>query len=214
MYFVNITYFKSSGKYYAEGEYRSEKDNLSDIFKECREMLKSGNRPGLVDGPCEFYAVVESPEHPHNHPCLIVPENTLCSPDNPPFDTLEPMAPLNTPKGREQASWCAELMRIGTEIRKHHPAHCRCSSKVVTGKLTIIARDTPDPERLATLQYIERQHAKWCASEAWTKEGGKYAKSLEAWLSPTRRLWENEPLLATAKAEYVDRYAMESGGAE
>lgn len=37
-------------------------------------MFAEGTRSGLVDGTNEFYALVEVPEHPHNHPYLIIPE--------------------------------------------------------------------------------------------------------------------------------------------
>ncbi len=73
---VKLTYFKDTGKYYSEGEYTSNKLQLFEIFSEVRQMLASGTRPGLVDGKNEFYAVVDVPEHPHRHPCLIIPEKS------------------------------------------------------------------------------------------------------------------------------------------
>lgn len=71
---VQLTYFKDSGKFYTEGEYMSKKLNMFEIFEEVEHMLAAGSRPGLVSGRNEFYAVVNVPDHPHNHPFLIVPE--------------------------------------------------------------------------------------------------------------------------------------------
>lgn len=71
---VTLTYFKRSGKYYSEGKYTSQKVSLYEIWEEIRDKLHHGDRPGLVDGKNEFYVTVDVPEHPHNHPHLIVPE--------------------------------------------------------------------------------------------------------------------------------------------
>jgi len=73
-YRVNLTYFKPSGKYYSEGDYQSNKENLWEIFQEVKNKLAAGDRPGLVDGPNTFYAVINVPEHPHDHPFLVVPD--------------------------------------------------------------------------------------------------------------------------------------------
>ena len=70
---VVLNYFNHTGKWYSEGEYQSKKLNLWEIWDEVKGMLAEGKRPGLVDGINEFYVVVEAPEHPHNHPFLIVP---------------------------------------------------------------------------------------------------------------------------------------------
>lgn len=72
---VQLTYFKDSGKFYTEGEYMSKKLNMFEIFEEVEHMLAAGSRPGLVHGRNEFYVVVNVPDHPHNHPFLIVPES-------------------------------------------------------------------------------------------------------------------------------------------
>lgn len=71
---VELTYFKSSGKYYSEGSYLSEKLHLFDIFEEVKRMLAEENRPGLVSGPNEFYVLINVPNHPHAHPALIAPK--------------------------------------------------------------------------------------------------------------------------------------------
>lgn len=56
---VKLTYFKRSGKYYANGEYRTDPMMYYDIVTEVRRMLNGGNLPGLVDGCKEFDILVE-----------------------------------------------------------------------------------------------------------------------------------------------------------
>lgn len=70
---VKLTYFRETGKFYTEGEYTSKKLNLWEIWDELRDMLRAGKRPGLVDGKCEFYVLVEVPDHPFAHPRMIMP---------------------------------------------------------------------------------------------------------------------------------------------
>lgn len=55
---VHLTYYKSSGKYYSEGRYVSEKKHFYEVVDEIRDMLNTGKRPGLVDG-FEFHVVAE-----------------------------------------------------------------------------------------------------------------------------------------------------------
>ena len=43
----------------------------------------------------------------------------------------------------------------------------------------------------AALEAIQTGHAAWCATERWTKEGGRYAPKLAAWLA--EQGWEDEP---------------------
>jgi hypothetical protein len=56
---VNLKYFKSSGKYYTSGEYRSSLKMYYDIVTEVRQMLRDGHLPGLVVGCKEFDILVE-----------------------------------------------------------------------------------------------------------------------------------------------------------
>lgn len=70
---VKLTYFKQRGKYYSNGDYLSKKLQMYEIFQEVAEMLKQGNRPGLVDGGTDhFHCLIEVPDHPHNHPFLHI----------------------------------------------------------------------------------------------------------------------------------------------
>lgn len=72
MYTVRLMYFKSSGKYYAQGEYSTNMEGMWAIFAEVKAMLSRGQRPGLVDGHSGYSVVVDCPEHPHNHPALMM----------------------------------------------------------------------------------------------------------------------------------------------
>lgn len=74
---VRLVYFQSSGKYFSEGEYETEKENLCQIFAEVREMSQDGRLPGLVFGCTEFHVLInvpKHPQHPYNHPRLILVE--------------------------------------------------------------------------------------------------------------------------------------------
>lgn len=46
---VTLTYFKPGGKYYGEGEYRTEQDSFWKIVDEVYKKLLNGDNPGLVD---------------------------------------------------------------------------------------------------------------------------------------------------------------------
>ncbi len=71
-YKVELTYFKESGKYYSEGEYVSEQEELWEIWAEIRGMFRQGKRPGLVNGKQKFNTLVSVPDHPHDHPHFIM----------------------------------------------------------------------------------------------------------------------------------------------
>lgn len=76
MWNVKLTYFKfdhQSGKYYAEGEFDSNKDHLFEIWEQVREMLNEKRLPGLVENHSAFYVLAEVPGHPFEHPHLLVP---------------------------------------------------------------------------------------------------------------------------------------------
>lgn len=73
---VNLVYFRfesNIGKYYSEGNYITEKENLWEIRDDVDGMLEARNLPGLVQGHSLYYVFVDVPEHPHNHPFLVVP---------------------------------------------------------------------------------------------------------------------------------------------
>ena len=61
---AKLVYFKQSGKFYLEEEQEipfTKDDLLYDIFN----WLKENRR-------LRYYCTVEVPEHPHNHPTLIL----------------------------------------------------------------------------------------------------------------------------------------------
>ena len=70
---VKLTYFKESGKYYAEGKCTTNHKVPYKTISEVRDMLARGVRPGLVDGANEFYVLVEMPDHPLGISTLIMP---------------------------------------------------------------------------------------------------------------------------------------------
>jgi len=69
---VKLTYFKTSGKYYSDGEYNTTQDTMHGIWQEVRLMRTMGKLPGLVDGCSEFITSVDVPEHKYNHPHIII----------------------------------------------------------------------------------------------------------------------------------------------
>lgn len=70
---VYLDYFRSSGKWYSEGEYETEKTVLYEIWEEVALMENVRRLPGLVEGHGAYYVTINVPEHPHNHPHLILP---------------------------------------------------------------------------------------------------------------------------------------------
>lgn len=71
---VNLTYFKPSGKYYAEGSFQSIDRPLHQIWDEVIERNRLGYLPGLIGGSSQWIILVDVPDHPHRHPRLIMPE--------------------------------------------------------------------------------------------------------------------------------------------
>jgi hypothetical protein len=78
--------------------------------------------------------------------------------------------------------------RLAERIHSRHPKVRRdIGVAQVERKLTAILRHqlVPVHEREAYLERIDRNHAALCASEAWQKDSGQFAKGLENWLAPT-----------------------------
>jgi len=71
-YTIKVTYFKQSGKFYAEGEYETSLSYMFEVFREFEEMLKKGIRPGLVNGHSNFIAVLDCEGHPKGYPAAFV----------------------------------------------------------------------------------------------------------------------------------------------
>ena len=69
---VKLTYFKTTGKYYSEGECETNKEHLHEIFRDIRILSDYKKLPGLVEGHSDFITLIDVPEHKHNHPHLII----------------------------------------------------------------------------------------------------------------------------------------------
>lgn len=69
---VNLTYFRKGGKYYSEGSYETTRAELFEIHNEVRRMLEMRSCPGLIKNHSNFIVSVDVPEHPHNHPRLVI----------------------------------------------------------------------------------------------------------------------------------------------
>ena len=65
-YKVILKYFKPSGKYYSSDWYISHKQEMYQIFEEVK--MKFANM--AVD----YHILIDVPDHPNNHPALIIPE--------------------------------------------------------------------------------------------------------------------------------------------
>lgn len=76
-YTVKCTYFKDTGKYYADGETRMDLLAISDAWDYIREKNKNGGLPGLVESSRGWIILVEVPDHPHSHPKLILPDRQI-----------------------------------------------------------------------------------------------------------------------------------------
>lgn len=47
---IKLTYFKTTGSYYTEGSYETEKESWHGIVQEVEEMHREGKLPGLAEG--------------------------------------------------------------------------------------------------------------------------------------------------------------------
>ena len=65
---VKLTYFKSNGKYYSEGEYMEDYILLYEIWENVEKMEK---HPGL-SGRWKGMILIDVPEHVHNHPHVLL----------------------------------------------------------------------------------------------------------------------------------------------
>ena len=74
---VSLTYFKESGKYYAEGEFNVEASiALFEVWAQVRTMMDKGELPGLCEGGGKGFSIlVNVSGHRHGHPHLIHPDS-------------------------------------------------------------------------------------------------------------------------------------------
>lgn len=97
------------------------------------------------------------------------------------------------PKHSADAEFEGELEQIACNLHSRHPPHRTCSLTTVTKKLRTIAKQVPKSERIGKLRQIDVNHTAACVSYEWTKEDGKFVKSLEYWLAPTLGRFEVVP---------------------
>jgi uncharacterized protein YdaU (DUF1376 family) len=83
------------------------------------------------------------------------------------------------------------LHEAAVRIRDRHPAPRRCGIGEVVSQLRAILRRHPAAEQVSLLERIEANHASYCSSDQWQREGGIYAKGLDNWLAPTKGRWES-----------------------
>ena len=75
-FLVKIDYFKPSGKWYSEAEFRATEWDLSQIWEEVETHILTHNAPGLAPSSggsdFEFNVLINVPGHPHNHPHFLM----------------------------------------------------------------------------------------------------------------------------------------------
>lgn len=85
---VVLRYFKPSGKWYADGEYETSVPEvdlvhpagqrgpaLYQIWQEVEQLKNAKRLPGLREGHSDFTVLIDVPDHPHRHPCIIFGES-------------------------------------------------------------------------------------------------------------------------------------------
>ena len=131
---------------------------------------------------------------------------------------LEVVSP--TPNGKPQKPTANRkpyrdvLEQVARSIHGRHPNEGGASGRRdlsiagVEKKLEAILKHkrVPTAEAEAFLRRIDRIHAAACASEAWRKDGGQYAKGLRNYLAPTEERYDIEPA-PPARKEPVRLYA-------
>lgn len=69
-YNVKLIYFKETGEFYSQGEYKTFKKNMHDVINEVKYMKESNNLPYVNDN--NFIVYVYSEEIPYPCPHLII----------------------------------------------------------------------------------------------------------------------------------------------
>lgn len=70
MYEIELQYFKRNGKYYTEGKYKTDKEQMHEIHDEINDMKKKNNLPGVSGG--DYIIYVNADKHPNGYPMLII----------------------------------------------------------------------------------------------------------------------------------------------
>lgn len=103
-----------------------------------------------------------------------------------------------------EAVYEQQLEATARTLHGRHPAIRRCGLGEARSQLKAILSKYPISERIDRLVQIDRNHAAWCATEEWRKDGGKYAKGLNNWLAPTKGRWDLRPALNLCFSEDDD----------
>ena len=74
-----------------------------------------------------------------------------------------------------------DLSDIARRIHDRHPKHRKGTLQVTERTLAALVGEAVDPARDAAT--VDANHAGCCASEEWTREGGRYVPFLDRWLS-------------------------------
>ena len=70
---VNLTYFKRTGKYYSEGSLQvPDSISIYEIWIIVKNLKIKKELPDLIVGHSDFIVLIKVPEHPYNHPKLIL----------------------------------------------------------------------------------------------------------------------------------------------
>lgn len=69
---VRLTYFKDTGKFNCEGEYRTKHEEVPDVFAEVSDLLTIGKLPGLTEGARPKYILVDPVGLCHRYPRLLI----------------------------------------------------------------------------------------------------------------------------------------------
>ena len=69
---VQLTYYKSSGKYYTSGSYTTEHKDDFRVYEEVRQMRDEGQLPGLREGATEFIIEIGGTKEDLIVPALIL----------------------------------------------------------------------------------------------------------------------------------------------
>jgi hypothetical protein len=93
------------------------------------------------------------------------------------------------------------LDQVARRIHARHPAVRRCGMAEVKNQLRAIVRRAAPAKRIDLLHRVDQNHAAWCATADWQKDGGQYAKGLENWLAPTKERWNEPPANAKGASD-------------
>ena len=75
---IKLTYFRLFGKFYTNEEYDfAAADHtwlLNDIWAHIEQLRDEKRLPGLKEGHSDYIIAVSVPDHPNDHPVLILPD--------------------------------------------------------------------------------------------------------------------------------------------